>query len=60
MTESTYRVLKRKGRISLIRTSHPKMGIAYSVKIGTLRLWSGEELGLAEEEFERATSQPIE
>jgi hypothetical protein len=36
------------------------MGIGYSVKIGTLRLWSGEELGLAEEEFERATSQPIE
>lgn len=57
MAVSSQRVLKRKGRVSLIETSNPVMGIGYSVKIGSLGLWSGDSLATAEQQFEQATDQ---
>jgi hypothetical protein len=56
MAKSTQRVLKRRGRVSLIETANPAMGVGYSVKIGSLGLWSGESLADAEKQFEQATS----
>jgi len=57
MAVNSQRVLKRKGRVSLIETSNPTMGIGYSVKIGGLGLWSGDSLAQAEQQFEEATNQ---
>ena len=57
MAKSTQRVLKRRGRVSLIETANPAMGVGYSVKIGSLGLWSGESLADAEKHFEQATSK---
>lgn len=57
MAVSSQRVLKRKGRVSLIETSNPVMGIGYSVKIGSLGLWNGDSLAQAEQQFEQATHQ---
>lgn len=57
MALSTHRVLKRKGRVTLIETANPVMGTGYSVKIGTLGLWSGGDLAEAEQQFEQATAQ---
>jgi len=56
MANSTQRVLKRRGRVSLIETAHSKMGVGYSIKIGSLGLWQGETLADAEKQFEAATS----
>ena len=60
MALSTHRVIRRKGRISLIEVANPQMGVGYSLKIGTLGLWSGSELAEAEKQFEQATSQSVE
>lgn len=57
MARSTQRVLKRRGRVSLIETANPATGVGYSVKIGSLRLWSGQSLSNAEKQFEQATSK---
>ncbi len=57
MAVSSQRVLKRKGRVSLIETSNPVMGTGYSVKIGSLGLWNGDSLAQAEQQFEQATHQ---
>lgn len=57
MARSTQRVLKRRGRVSLIETANPATGVGYSVKIGSLRLWSGESLVDAKKQFEQATSK---
>jgi hypothetical protein len=57
MARSTQRVLKRRGRVSLIETANPAMGVGYSVKIGSLGLWNGESLSDAEKHFERATME---
>ena len=57
MARGTQRVLKRRGRGSLIETANPAMGVGYSVKIGSLGLWSGESLSDAEKQFEQATSK---
>ena len=60
MALSRHRVIRRKGRISLIEVANPKMGVGYSLKIGTLGLWSGSELAEGEKQFEQATSQSVE
>jgi hypothetical protein len=59
MARSTQRVLKRSGRVSLIETANPAVGVGYSVRIGSLGLWSGESLSDAEKHFEEATSQRV-
>ena len=56
MTRSTQRVLKRRGRVALIETANPVLGIGYSLRIGRLGLWNGESLEEAEKEFEKATA----
>lgn len=55
MAPSSHRILKRQGRVSLVETANPSMGIGYSVRIGTLGLWSGDSLAEAEKEFAQAT-----
>jgi hypothetical protein len=57
MARSTQRVLKRRGRVSLIETANPAMGVGYSVKIGSFGLWNGESLSEAEKHFQKATSK---
>lgn len=59
MAPSTQRVLMRKGRVSLVETAIPSMGIGYSVRMGTLGLWAGGDLAEAERQFEQATTQPV-
>ena len=58
MTRSTQRVLKRHGRVALVETANPVLGIGYSLRIGSLGLWNGESLEEAEREFEKATAAP--
>jgi hypothetical protein len=60
MARSTQRVLKRHGRVSLIETANRAMGVGYSVKIGSLGLWSGESLSDAEKQFEQATNKSFD
>ena len=60
MAPSSHRILKRKGRVSLVETANPAMGIGYSVKVGTLGLWSGDSLAEAEQQFAQATAQSVE
>ena len=56
MTRSSQRVLKRLGRVALMETANPAMGVGYSVRIGALGLWSGDSLAEAEKQFDQATS----
>lgn len=60
MAPSSHRMLKRKGRVSVVATANPAMGIGYSVKVGTLGLWSGDSLAEAERQFAQATAQSVE
>lgn len=55
MERDIRRVLKRRGRVSLIESADPAKGVGYSVKIGPTGLWSGESLSDAERQFEQAT-----
>lgn len=48
-------ILKRRGRVVLVETGNPVMGIGYSVRIGSLGVWSGDKLTEAECQFEQAT-----
>jgi hypothetical protein len=56
MARSSQRVLKRLGRVALIETADPAMGVGYSVRIGTLGLWSGDSLAEAKS---NSTRQPV-
>ena len=60
MARSTFRVLKRKGRVALIETANPQMGVGYSIKVGALGLWSGSDLAEAQDQFEQATRRAVE
>jgi hypothetical protein len=55
MPVSAQRILKRRGRVVLVETGNPVLGIGYSVKIGSPGLWSGDNLAEAERQFEQAT-----
>lgn len=54
MARSTYRVLKRSRRVILVEAPNPVLGIGYSVRNGSLGLWSGNNLAEAEQNFEQA------
>jgi hypothetical protein len=41
--------------VVLVETRNPAAGIGYSVRIGSLGLWSGDNLAEAERQFEEAT-----
>jgi len=55
MPVNAQRILKRRGRVVLVETGNPVMGIGYSVRIGGLGLWTGDKLADAERQFEQAT-----
>jgi hypothetical protein len=55
MPLSTHRTLKRRGRVVLVETANPATGIGYSVRIGALALWTGDNISEAERQFEQAT-----
>jgi hypothetical protein len=55
MPVSAQRILRRRGRVVLVETGNPVLGIGYSVRIGSLGLWSGDKLAGAERQFEEAT-----
>lgn len=54
MGRSTYRVLKRRGRVTLVEAANPGFGVGYSVRDHSLGLWSGQDIAEAERQFERA------
>ena len=54
MATSTHRVLKRHRRLVLVETANPANGIGYSVRDGSLGIWSGDSLADAEQQFEIA------
>ncbi len=54
MAPITHRVLKRRGRIMLLETANPAMGIGYVVRNGSLSVWNGADLLEAERQFEDA------
>ena len=54
MAFGSHRVLKRKGGVTLIEAANPVTGVVYSVRKGSLGIWSGESLEEAELQFEQA------
>ena len=54
MAPSTFRILKRHRRLTLVETANPVVGMGYSVREGSLGLWSGDDLAEAEKQFEFA------
>lgn len=56
MAPGTQRILKRRGRLVLVETTNPLMGVGYAVRNGNLRLWNGDSLTEAELEFEKASA----
>lgn len=56
MPVSSRRVLKRQGKVVLVETANPRLGVGYSVWNRDLGLWSGKNLDEAERQFEEATS----
>ena len=56
MAPGTQRILKRRGRLVLVETTNPMMGVGYAVRNGNLGLWRGESLAEAEQEFEKAST----
>lgn len=56
MAPGTQRILKQRGRLILIETTNPLMGVGYAVRKGNLGLWSGDSFTEAEQEFEKASA----
>ena len=54
MELSTQRVLESRGRLRLIETTNPTLGVGYAVKDGSLGLWSGDSLAEARAKFAQA------
>jgi hypothetical protein len=52
-----YRILKSKGRVTLVETANPAKGFGYSVRSHGTALWSGEDLAEAEKHYEAALTQ---
>lgn len=52
MAKNTYRVLKRRGRVTLIETANPGIGVGYAVRNAGLVVWSGESLADGEAQFD--------
>jgi ubiquinone/menaquinone biosynthesis C-methylase UbiE len=48
------RILKRRGRLVLVETTNPPIGVGYAVRNGNLGPWNGDSLAQAEQEFEKA------
>jgi hypothetical protein len=57
MARSTFRVLKRKGRVVLIEAANPGIGVGYSVRVGSFGVWNGLDLTEAERQFDEAAKE---
>ena len=57
MAPHSLRILRRKGRLVLVETANPVMGVGYSVRMGTVGLWSGGDRSEAERQFDKATGE---
>ena len=55
MPSTERKILKRRGRVVLVETRNTTLGSGYSIRIGSLGLWSGDNLAEAERQFEQAT-----
>lgn len=51
MPRSTYRVLKRRGQVTLVEGANPVLGADYAVWAGGVRLWHGTDRLEAESRF---------
>ena len=56
MALSAQRVLKCRRGVTLIEAANPVSGVNYSIRNGSLGIWSGESLTEAELQFEQAVS----
>ena len=54
MALGIYRILKRHRRLTLVESANPSIGLVYSVREGSLGLWSGTDESEAERQFELA------
>lgn len=59
MALGNYRILKSKGRVTLVETANPVIGVGYSVRSHGVGLWSGDELAEAEKHYEAASLTPV-
>lgn len=57
MPLSTHRVLKRRGKVSLIENGNPATGIGYSVRKESEAIWNGPDLDEAKRQFETASER---
>ena len=55
MVWSKYRVLRRRGPVSLVELANPVNGVGFAVNVGGLGIWRGDDLIEAENQFEQAT-----
>ena len=55
MPLSTHRIIKRRGKLTLVENGNPSTGIVYSVRDGRGSIWTGGDLDEAERRFEEAT-----
>ena len=56
MARSSFRVLKRRGPIVLVKSANPVFGPGYSVRSGSLGLWIGDHAE-GERQFEHAVRE---
>ena len=54
MALSMFRVLKRHRRVTLVETANPAVGMGYSVREGSLGIWSGDDRAEADRQFDLA------
>ena len=52
-----HRIVKSKGRVILVETANPAMGVGYAVRSRSVGLWSGDSLTEAEKQFDLAVEQ---
>lgn len=54
MALGTFRILKRYRRLTLVESANPVTGVGYSVRDGSLGVWSGADRREAELQFDLA------
>lgn len=57
MALSQHRIVKSKGRVVLVETANPAMGVGYAVRSRSVGVWSGDSLTEAEKQFDLAVEQ---
>jgi len=59
MASSNQRILMKRGRISLIESANPSLGLSYAVIDGSLGIWRGESLTEAQAQFSEAVMAEV-